>query len=237
MKAVMYSFRKFLLGVLNDYMLIGCILVPVLMGGTFHFGIPVLEQYLCQTFHESPILAPYYLIFDLTIAVMTPMMFAFAGVMTTLEELDNGTARYLMVTPIGKSGYLASRIFLPATLSIVYCVIAVYFFGLSHMTLLMNIVISIFCSMTGIIVALFVIAFAGNKVEGMALIKLSGIMILGIPAVFFLPSPIVYFAGVFPSYWFTRMALNKKYLLIIPCLLITVCWFLPIYRKFNKKLV
>lgn len=237
MKAILISFLKFLRGVLDDFMLIACILMPLIMGAAFRFGIPALEKYLCSAFSKQSVLEPYYLIFDLTIAVMTPMMFSFTGVMTVLEELDNGTARYLMVTPIGKSGYLASRVGITAAVSAVYSVIAVALFGIADMSVLMNVAVSVMCSVTGVIVSVFVVALAGNKVEGMALIKLSGIIILGIPAVFFLPAPIKYAACIFPSYWFTEMARSGNYLYALPSLLVSSSWFAPIYVKFSRKLI
>ncbi len=237
MKAIFLSFRRFLLSVLDDYMLVACMIMPIIMGGAFRFGIPALESYLCDTFSQQSILSPYYLIFDLVIAIMIPMMFSFAGVMTTLEEIDNGTARYLMVTPLGKWGYLISRIGITSGVSVIYSVIAVMFFGLANISFIMNIAVSVLCAVTGIIISVFVVAFAGNKVEGMALIKLSGIIILGIPAVFFLPTPIKYIACIFPSYWFTVMACNENYLYMFPTLLVSVIWVIPIYRKFTCKLV
>lgn len=237
MKAVFVSFRRFLGGVLDDYMLTACLLMPIIMGAAFRFGIPALEEYLCGTFSQQSVLAPYYLVFDLVIAVMTPMMFSFSGVMTMLEELDNGTARYLMVTPIGKTGYLASRIGITSAVSVLYSTAAIAVFGISEMSLPMNIAVSVLCAVTGVIVSVFVVAFAGNKVEGMALIKLSGIIILGIPAVFFLPVPLKYIACILPSYWFTEMSRRGSYLYAAPALLTSAVWLIPIYKKFAGKLV
>ncbi len=237
MKAVMNSFRRFFSGVLNDYMLVACILAPLIMGAAFHFGIPSLESYLCKTFTKLSVLSPYYLVFDLLISVMTPVMFSFSGVMTTLEELDNGTARYLMVTPVGKKGYLLSRIGIPSIVGIVYGIIVIAVFGLSGISIVMNIAVSVLCAVTGIITSMIVIAFAGNKVEGMALIKLSGIIILGIPAMFFLPSPIMYVSGVLPSSWFTLMARSGNYLYSLPALLVSAIWMTLLYKKFSSKLI
>lgn len=237
MRAVFLAFRRYIEGILDDYMLIACSIAPIIMVVAFHFAIPALEQYLCDAFSTKAILSPYYLIFDLLIAVMTPVMFSFSGVMATLEEIDNGTAYYLMVTPIGKSGYIASRIGLPALIAVPYSIILMAVLGLSGMSLLMNIAISFLCAVTGIIVSIFVIAFANNKVEGMALIKMSGIIVLGIPAVFFLPTPILYICGILPSYWYTIMAKSQNYLYALPAVTISVIWLFLIYRKFSRKLL
>ena len=237
MTAIMSAFKRFLSGILDDFMLTVCILAPIIMGAALRFGIPILENFLCRTFSESYILKPYYLIFDLLLVVMTPMMLAFSGVMTTLEELDNGTAKYLMVTPVGKTGYLTSRICVLPAAGIIYSVIVIIIFGISDINLLMNFLLSVTSAVTGIIVSFLVVAFAGNKVEGMALTKLCGIFILGIPAVFFLPTPISYLCGVIPSYWFTLMAKSDNYIYALPTLATSAVWFILIYKKFYSKLV
>jgi fluoroquinolone transport system permease protein len=237
MKAVLRAFVGFLRGVIDDYMLVACMLAPLIMGVVFRFGIPQLESFLRESFSQPCVLSPYYLIFDLLIVVTIPMMFSFSGVMTILEELDNGTARYLMVTPIGRSGYLASRILICSVVGMLYSVAIIGFFGLSDMRLIMNLAVSVMCAFTGIIVSVFVIAFANNKVEGMALIKLSGIIIFGIPAVFFLPVPIVYVSCILPSYWLTIMAQSENYLYLLPTLLVSTMWMLLFYKKFSLKLV
>lgn len=43
-------------------------------------------------------------------SAMTPILFSFAGVLVILDEIDCGMAKYYGVTPVGKNGYLASRI-------------------------------------------------------------------------------------------------------------------------------
>lgn len=237
MKAICSSFLKFVRGVFDDYMLAACMLTPVLMGALFRLGIPRLEMFLCTTFSQSEILAPYYLIFDLVICVMTPIMYAYAGVMTMLEEFDNGTARYLMVTPIGRSGYFVSRIGFGTAFGAVMSTVTIVICGLSGMSLGMIVLESVFCAITSLIIAVFVISFAGNKVEGMALVKLSSVLILGIPAVFFLPQPLVYLAGIFPSYWFTLVARERNLIFSIPTLLVSAAWFALLYRKFCRRLV
>ena len=58
MTAIMSAFKRFLSGILDDFMLTVCILAPIIMGAALRFGIPILENFLCRTFSESYILKP-----------------------------------------------------------------------------------------------------------------------------------------------------------------------------------
>ncbi len=235
--AVYKSFRRFIAGVWDDYMLVACTLAPIFMGVAFKFGITYLEQFLCDYFELTAILSPYYGIFDLLLAIMTPVMFAFSGVMTMLEELDNGTARYLMVTPLGKKGYIASRIGIISILAVFYDIVMLLVFGISGMNILMQISISVLSAIIGLIISLIVVSFAHNKVEGMALIKLSGVMIAGIPVAYFVTSPIAYLCGIMPSFWLAKLAIEEKYMYLPATLLCSILWLVILYRRFDRKLV
>ncbi|MDR0271644.1 MAG: hypothetical protein LBJ26_26665 [Paenibacillus sp.] len=51
------------------------------------------------------------------------------------------------------------------------------------------------------LIALFLVAFASNKVEGLALSKGASLMVV-VPAVaWFISSPIKYAFGIFPAFW------------------------------------
>lgn len=235
MTGVMKCFKKFVSGVWDDYMLVGCLLSPILMGLAFKFGITALESYVCEHFGKSAIISPYYLVFDLVLSYMIPVMFSFAGVMTMLEELDNGTAKYLIITPIGKKGYLMSRIGMPSLIGILYSVVALLIFSIGDTTLLMKIVISVVYSLMGIMTSFIVVAFAKNKVEGMAMIKLTGIFMVGVPVAVFVHSPIQYVCGVVPSYWLSKIATDKNYLYILPGIAVFLIWMYFLNRRFERR--
>ncbi|MCI2047955.1 MAG: ABC transporter permease [Faecalibacterium sp.] len=237
MKAMQNAYLRFLAGVWQDAMLAACMAAPIFMGAAFRLGLPLLEGLLCRTLACTAFLAPYYRLFDLLLAVMTPIMFAFSGVMTILEETDNGTARAMMVTPLGKSGYLFSRIGLSALLATGYAALLLAICGLSGMGGGMILAVSALSSLFSIVVSMLVVAFAHNKVEGMALIKLSGILIFGLPAVFFVAPPARFLAGVLPSFWMAELAVTGQWGYLVPALLCCGVWGAALYRRFAAKLL
>lgn len=237
MKKIFIVMKPFLIEISHDFMMTMCLIVPILMGTAFKIGIPFLENLLCSIFKSKEILYSYFLIFDLILTIMTPIMFTFSGVMTVLTELDNGTAKALCVTPVGKSGYIISRIIIPSVASFFYDIILLKLFSITniHFWIIINIsLISTFLS-TGI--SLLVISLAKNKLEGMALIKTCGLFILGIPIVYFIPGKIQYLFSILPSFWLTKFAITESFVYIFPALISCILWISLFGLKFKHKLV
>lgn len=110
MKAYVAVTKRFFAQIWSDAMLTVLLFAPLLMGLLFRLGVPALEAYLCQRTGKAALLTPYYAVFDLLLAAMTPIMFTAAGAMVILDEADMGLARAIAVTPVGRGGYLLSRI-------------------------------------------------------------------------------------------------------------------------------
>lgn len=237
MKKVICACKPFSSQIRQDYMLAACLLGPIFMGIVFRFVLPVVEELLCEKLGVITILSSYYIIFDLLLAIMTPIMFCFAGVMVVLEEFDYGIVRYYAVTPLGKSGYLVSRIAIPAMLSVFYDVILLVIFSVSDMDFMMKIVFSISGGGMGILTSLLVISFAKNKMEGMVLVKLCGLLVVGVPIAYFVPEPIQYVVSFLPSFWMGKFSMTKNYLLVIPVMLWNFLLLVCFYDKFRKKFV
>ncbi len=210
MKAVRISFFRFVKEIFFDAMLASISVLPIFLGLLFKFGVPFLETFLVRKTGLSEILAPYYLLFDLTIMFATPIMFGYAGLMVILEERDSGVMKYLSVTPLGTKGYLFSRLVFISAISAIYGFVVELFLHLSDIDLLRLIFGNIFGFLSGIWIVSLVAALASNKVEGLALSKFSGILILGPFASFFIEAPFKYLAFFLPTFWFTEYCLHEN---------------------------
>ena len=220
----------------RDLMMFVCVLAPILMGIVFSYGIPIVEEVLCEYYRVPSMIQPYYRVFDLILAIMTPVMSCFSCVLVALEEMDTGIAYYYFVTPVGKSGYLMSRIGIPTMLSIVYNMVLILVFGIGDCSIGMAILLSLSGGCVALICSLFVLTFAKNKLEGMALIKLCGILILAIPVVYVIQSPLQYIFAIFPTYWLGRVCRDDAYWCLVPFLVIVLVGIRCFYVKFLKKL-
>jgi fluoroquinolone transport system permease protein len=235
-KKLILSFLLFINQITKDAMLFMASLAPFLCGLFIRFGIPYAEKLLTEYFHYEEILAPYYLLFDLMLAVLTPLMFCFVSAMVILGEIDDKISGYLAVTPLGKNGYLISRLGIPMVLSIVVTSIVLMIFSLTELSIFMIISVSITVSLIGLLVSLMVVTLSNNKVEGLAVTKLSGIMMIGIPVPFFIDQNIQYICSLLPTYWLAKYAMNGNLLNCLLSLLTSIFWILILWRKFNTKL-
>lgn len=237
MKKLISCSMPFLIEIKNDFMMAVCIAAPVLMGVAFHFAIPFLEDILCDHFAKAQIIAPYYILFDLLLAIMTPTMFCFAGVLTMLEELDLGITRYYFVTPVGRRGYLTSRLFVPAVLATAYGASMLAVFTVAKIDIALIFAFSICGGLMAMICSLIVVALAKNKIEGMALVKLCGLLVVGLPVAYFVDSPIRYIFGILPSFWMAELCITNNYLFLVPAIIVSSLMVWVTYGSFQKKLL
>jgi len=235
MKALASVTRRFFAELWSDAMLAALVFVPLVMGMVFRFGVPSLEVYLCDRFGRTALLMPYYPIFDLLLSLMTPIMFTAAGAMVILDEVDLGIARAISVTPVGRDGYLLSRIGAPVVLATVYCVAVTLVFRLSDMSVWRLVLLALCSGVLSIASALMISSMANNKVEGLAYSKLSGLFVLGLPMALLVPAPFVYASAFLPTYWMTELATGGSPWLAIPALITGVLLSAAFARHFLKK--
>ncbi|KAF5048738.1 hypothetical protein DSECCO2_446950 [anaerobic digester metagenome] len=234
-KRLSISFMQYLNQIARDAMLFLSCLAPVLYGLFMKFGIPAAEKFLTGYYSREEVLVPYFLIFDLFLVVLTPMMFSFASSMVILGEIDDGITKSMSVTPLGRGGYLISRLILPLTLSFVVSIIVMNVFSLDIISFEMIILLSFLSSVLGFITTMMVVSLSANKVEGMAITKMSGISMIGIILPFFVLTRIQYLAIMLPSFWMAKFALEGKITYLILCVMVSAGWILLLLRKFMKK--
>ncbi len=95
------------------------------------------------------------------------------------------------------------------------------------------------CALSGILsvaVSLLLVSFSHNRVEGMAVSKLSGIIMLGLPVPFFLSSGAQYLFSPLPSFWIAKVCLENSILFAFPALFTSLIWTWALWRRFRKKL-
>lgn len=237
MKPLLLSFRMFILQILKDRMLAAVCIAPVLTAIFFRFGIPFAERILCGYFGKQAILKDYYLLFDLFLSLVTPYMFCFASAMIMLTEYDENMTGYLAITPLGKNGYAVSRLLFPAIISVLASVLLMQWFSLTKWSLGIALITCLLTSLLSIAVSLLIFAFSYNRVEGMALAKLSGLLMLGLPVPFFLWSNVQYLFSPLPSFWVAKLVFEHNALFLPPAMISVFIWLALLYRRFKQKIV
>ena len=234
MKAIKSNFRQFLLFLKNDNMMFAACFAPLICALLFRFDVPLLEKLVTGYFNVSEILTPYYALFDLFLSVLSPAMFCYVAAMMILEEKDDHIVEYLFVTPLGKQGYLVSRLGVPEGISIAVTIILLSFFNLSKVPIAANILLSVAGAAQGIITAL-IIALSSNKLEGMASAKLTSLMSLGIIAPFFIQKGTQYLLSPLPSFWMAKGVYENNYLYMVLSLVLSSIWIVFLIKRFAPK--
>lgn len=234
-KKLFISFGQLIHQVAKDAMLFLACISPLLFGLFIQFGIPFMESLLTEHF-DKVILLPYYLMFDLLLAVLTAAMFSFVSAMVILGEIDDGITSYFAVTPIGKSGYLVSRLVFPMISSFFMSIVALFVFSLTKHTYSMIAIISIMASIFGFIMSLIVVSVSTNKVEGLAVMKLSNILTIGIIAPFLVSKKFQIIFHLFPSFWISKYVIESKIFNFIVFIVVSMVWILLLLKKFMRKI-
>lgn len=236
-RRLLISFKQFLGQIAKDAMLFLVCFAPFLVGLFIRYGIPFAEKLLTEYFNNSEILLPYYLIFDLFLAAMTPMMYGFVSAMVILGDIDDGITSYMSVTPLGKNGYLISKLGLSIIISFFITIFVLLMFSLTKFSLGVTIGLTILTSILGLIMSIMVISISTNKVEGMAVMKLSGILAIAIPVPFFITGNLQYLLFFFPSLWIAKFAINNGIADYLISIITSLIWILILLKRFKKKIV
>jgi fluoroquinolone transport system permease protein len=101
----------------------------------------------------------------------------------------------------------------------------------------------ILSSFFGILMAMMLVSIASNKVEGLAVSKLLGIILFGIPLAWFANQYLRIIGCLLPTYWLMDMLIQASkgqiagymldFVLGMAC---TSVWFAILYGMFMKKL-
>ncbi len=214
----------------KDMMLLAAGVSPILMGLAIRLGIPAIEQILIKFTGLSHVLSPYYGLLDIFYSAITPAMFCFVAAMVMLEEHDDHIDNYLFITGLGKRGYFISRIVIPAASAFVVTLVLLPLFRLSSLSFMVFIFLALSGALQGIIIALMVVKLSSNKLEGMAITKLSSLIMLGAMAPYFMPSPQCYLLSFMPSFWTGMVLWEKNYFFMLPSLAIAGIWIFVLGR-------
>ncbi|MDC7278085.1 hypothetical protein NXH64_01085 [Butyrivibrio fibrisolvens] len=235
MNATCKMFKYMTKEITRDYMMIMLVVTPFLVGALFRFGVPLLESKVLAGFGYGDAIKPYYELFSWLLAMLTGMMFAFVGGLVVLGEIDEGIARYILITPPGERGYLFSRIVMPALISGVMSAFLVVLFALTPLSITKLLVMVVSTTLCGIITAFIVVAISSNKVEGMAVGKISGLFGITFFAPIILKGMVRYLFFIFPMYHVGVWSNGGSVISLAISAVLFVIWVMALYKLFRRK--
>ncbi len=120
-----------------------------------------------------------------------------------LEDRDDGPLMAMEITPVGKGGFLTYRVTVTALVGFAVGLMTARLV-FPELTWPLSVFLAVLVGFESIIVAFILLALASNKVEGLAITKLTNIGAV-VPLIAALPSPWRYLGGLVPSYWFGEL--------------------------------
>lgn len=185
--------------VMRDSMLRWVCIITPLLGLLLRYGAPPATAALERRFGLD--LVPYYgLIMSFLPIAVAAMIGTVVGFLL-LDERDDQTITALLVTPLSLTHYLGYRLLVQMLVCVVLSGVALALAGLSPMTPLQMLVSSVSAAPLAPIYALFIGSIASNKVQGFALIKALGVVVVPCVAAYFIAQPWQSAFGLVPHYW------------------------------------
>lgn len=192
--------------VLRDGMLLILIPAPFLMGAALRILVPLIDGFLQQQMDIA--ITPWYGVSDGLLITMTPVMTAMISAFLILEERDEGIGIYYNITPAAGYSYLVARLGLPMIWGYLSSVLVISLFAFTGFSVVQILVSAGIATLQGIIMGMFLVTVAGNKVEGLALAKLTNIFVMAFIVPWVLTSPVRFLFGIFPGFWIGEIYQN-----------------------------
>lgn len=182
----------------KDPMLMASLLGPLAVIVFARFVFPPLAVWVEERyFFAMSEYTGFAAVFLLTTVPLLPG--TMAGLLM-LDERDENLVAYYGVTPLTRRGYYRYRLFLPSLLALTLTALFLLLSGLTEIRAESGYSLLLF-ALEAPCIALFLAAAAANKVEGLALSKLCGILFAGPVVVSFVPEPWEAAGMVIPTYW------------------------------------
>lgn len=236
MRAIKRSFLQMVAAMRGDMMLLAACAAPLLAGVGFRFGVPALETALRGWLHLQVVISPYYEAFDVFYAMLSPVMFCFISAMVCLEEADDRTATYLVITPLGKAGYLAAHFGIPAVIAFVVTAALLPIFKLTALSAAEVLLLALSGTLQGVMVALLILTLSSNKLEGMAITKLATFTCVGALIPFFTEHPMQYIVSPLPSLWIGKAICDDGIIWMLLSLALAAAWIALLFKRYLRKL-
>lgn len=194
--------RNDIRGTYRDPLLIMVVFAPVIWTVGVAVLTPRTTEMLATT--RGFDLVPYYPLVLTAFLLLTSIIIPGAlGAFLVLDDVDAGTLTALRVTPVPLSGYFLYRAVTVILVTTVYVIATLSLSGILGPGLLPALIpIGLLAGLSGVVTLLLVIAFANNKIQGLAVVRALGMLIAGLPCLpWFIPSAWGFAFGVLPPFW------------------------------------
>lgn len=184
----------------RDSMLRWMIFLPIALAIAARWVMPVILNWVGDIFKVD--LMPYYApLMGYGLVVLTPFLAATVVGFLLLDQRDDGTLTALQVTPLSLNGYLLYRLTTPMMASIMATMIVIPLSGILTIGPLPLLLVAIGAAPLAPMIAIALAVIAQNKVQGFAVMKASGIILLPPMIAYFVQGSWHLLLALVPTYW------------------------------------
>ena len=188
----------------RDFILMMLLPVPLFLALLLKYGLPHLSQ-LTSQWVDLYFYSPLILIF---LIVMGPLLTGMASGLMLVDEADENIIPAISVTPLGRKGYMFYRLTAPFVWTFLILLPVPLLSGLAVINYFFYIPIIFTASLGAPLEALLIAVLAKNKIEAMAMGKITGVLFIAPFLGWFAPAPWKFFAGILPPFWVSESYFN-----------------------------
>ncbi len=139
------------------------------------------------------------------LAMITPIIFGALIGFSILEDRDDNIINSINVTPLTFNQFMSFRMIMVLLFSFAACIFVIWFSDIITLAWDKIIVIAFIASLSAPMTGLIINIFSRNKIEGFAIMKLLGtIVILPVISLIFTNANELFF-GIIPAFWPAKM--------------------------------
>ncbi|PKL09496.1 MAG: hypothetical protein CVV51_03520 [Spirochaetae bacterium HGW-Spirochaetae-7] len=209
--------------------------VPFLAAGALRFFLPLLSAFVDKATGFR--IMEYADLARVVITLFPGMFYGMVAGFLLLDDRDDGVSAYWGATPVGRSGYLAARLGLFSVAAFAAGLAVGPVLGLGRIGAAGTLGTAALGAAQVPFIALFLAAFAANKVEGLSILKaLSGLDMA--PIAIYLSLPIRAVGWPFPQYWAAELALGRNAPPVVALVLgvmTSVLWTVILAARYRRR--
>ena len=190
----------------KDNLLLLLSVYPLILAVTGRYLVPFLRT----SFIDRLDLAVHYPTILAFLILANPYIYGALAAFLLLDEREENVLQAIRVTPLSLNRYLLIKVAFFTGLSFVSGVFITLIAGFLKMSLVDAIALNALLALAAPFNMVLINSFAKNRVEGFALVKGSGMLIMLPLAAFYIPNPYNVLVGILPGYW-PAMAIRLLY--------------------------
>lgn len=221
---------------IRDKMYAFFLVYPIIISVVAYFLIPYLKDI-------NPLASD---ITFLTLLLINSFIFGVVTSFTLLDDQDDNVLLSLKMTPISVRLYVLFKLLMSYVFGIISTLLILISVDYFQQTSLRDILfILILAPIQGPILAMLIASVSRNKVEGFAIMKLSGLILMAPIAALFLTDWKELLISIFPGFWTARLLsmqfmpldyfLKESYIYFILGIIFNLLLFILFYKIYIKK--